>query len=426
MDTISEPLYSPKLLAEYFPKLSIVNVYVNFGVRTEFLKTIPKISVKNSCIFVSVNDSESKFSFSFEGLRFAVDEVNELPKFPQTIQNNLVHFRVIVKPEFISAGSHKAEVLSLDKSKSDQQNDLFKLSQNRISLKENEPYSVHCRSCDFALNKFDLIFDKIRQLPGSNWAERANEMWFCHPPGPDSCHKSGENSCGNGLANELNRMTLSSRDSRNIFEILSSPDLRSCFYGPTYWLVNSKIVDSVVPNVNNPTVSVCPNCEAEIGIFGTENAAKSVQLWDFGVVWKTKCETLENIGDLPLLNFKTTIFSCIYDTSVNLNCKVLVKSVSSQNSLILWSMESDTVTYLGSFENPDSENILISPKRLIKFLFLTNIDDKPLEYPWDVSEFDSQVTIPQKVFQAGVSQLLESSTSYLTDPNSFKCGYLDF
>jgi len=252
-------------------------------------------------------------------------------------------------------------------------------------------------------------------------------MWFCHPPGPEGCHhKSGGDSSGSGLANELNRMTLSGSDPRNIFEILSSPDLRSCFHGPTYWLVNSKIVDSVVPNINNPTVSVCPNCQEEIGIFGTESGAKSVQLWDFGIVWKTKSETFENISDISFLNFKTTIFSCIYDSSVNLTCKILVKSASSQNSLILWSMESDTVTYLGSFENSDSENILISPKRLVKFLFLTNTDDKPLEYPWDISEFDSQVTVPHKVFQAGVSQLLESSTLYLTDPNSFKCGYLDF
>jgi hypothetical protein len=382
----------------------------------------------------------------------------------QTLADKTGHFRLVTRPQNALSGSGRAEVISRNFQNSafdDGISNLLKNSLNDVALIEHNPYVVKCQKCESVLSgDIPLTFKKIRPLPGANWEENANDLWFCHHPHPpkEHCHTSADPSSsiaveitmsppntGTAVTEDLSNLRISQSPQRvSAYTEIRSPHKLACYYGPCYWAVNPinfpkvRTADPGDPSEASTVKSAfCSNCNLEVGLFRSD---RCLILWDYGVVWihgskftsSSESFGADTIDEKVEKNFKKAVFAALHEWAFNLTCKLLVNAVDLQESLFLWNIDRNLTVYEGSFDNNCNSNIL-SPMKVAKFMFCTISEGHPVDQsnPVNGKVFESggsdhQITVPSIVLKKGIEIMQTSSIVYLPTLDTLKCGYLTF
>jgi hypothetical protein len=426
------------ILANYLPAISVLNVSIIYpfpNVESSILRV-----QENSISFPSLND----LTITFEGIDF--ESETPMMKPVSVTRSTLFNYRLITKPPKSSSGSSVNEFIAKSADTHEEDEGLTKMRKYFLSspqpvVQENVQLSVSCRSCSNILGT-NITFKKVRALPSGNWDEKANDLWFCHPPG----------GCGSGgHTHESNVETLTdsvkgthiSDDSpspKSIFDMIANPDPQTCLYNPCDWAVNRNLIQGKfeVCNVSGVDVIVCTNCKSELGSVFSE---KCVSLWDFGVVWLKEDEEIQlkeksSCTDKAVENFKRSLFAHISELSFSPPpCQFIIKSSSNPKSqAFLWNTDRNMLVYHSYFQTHLSSELKISPVKVAKFMFLQTSSNGNFETsnPYeeslisDVEKDDSvHLFIPDAVYEAGMNYLNEKSNFYAFS-SGFRCGFLPY
>ena len=397
---LSQPIIA---IAEFLPKLSVINLFIcNLNSSSEIVVGERSIRV-------------SKFNIVlyFENIRFVQPDSPKV-----TFVQSTLHCRLIVQPVQTVSGSFATQII--EKSSSAYESTLkhlFTASQNEMILTENEFYSVQCRSCSQHLVS-NISFVKIRQLPGFSWEERANDLWYCHPPHEHEHKHPKTEDCINTVTEQVKKINLE-ETSRNIISILTSPDHNMCLYGPCFWIIHKKhIQDTLVRCTGVSSVAVCSDCKSEVGIFTSD---QSIQLWNSGIIWTKDTSTgpLKEIENPALEDFKKIVCSIIRESTNLFTCKFLLKCVDSDEGIFLWNLDRNLTIFTTTLNASGEEvSLKLKPQRSVKLMFSTTLHDPFIDF----SDLDQQVTVPNRVFVAGLIAL--QTTSSYSSETSLKSGYL--
>lgn len=416
-----------KILAEYLPRLSLVSLYVTLNRAAgdeEGTSVIDlKILVTHDSISIPVLDI---YSLQFFGIKF-VPQRSLLR--PTSSNKNVFYFRIIANPPFESLGSAEAELLPSSDEFDDGMSIMLKYSANHFIPLENCRYDITCQSCG---NCFvpEAVFKTIRQMPGLNWEEKATDLW-CHPP---ACTVNSES------ADFKNSHTPNPTSRKTVFEMLSCPELHSCYYSTTFYAISSKIIQGVSTEVNDP--ARCFQCKNEIGCWYSKDC---IHLWDYGVKWMPQnvhptpnvaahCSILQNEAHLKLLqNFKRSVFACICEWSYSSICQFVLKSSIGDDSILLWSSDKNLTIFQTEFcVRGTTADLVLKPEKVAKFLFLqkqsaenSTCTNNSTMLPVG-SSYLEVLTIPGRVFQAGIKKLIETSELFLDTEQILKCGFLSY
>jgi len=430
-----------EVFAEHLPRLSILNLYLKF--QTE-VKDNVAISVHKNCSAISIQPFD--FNIRFDGILFE----NEGEVKPSMNCKSVLTFRLVTRPIESGLGSSQVEFMSssgiphnlFEDEGLNKMRKYFLHSPQEI-VSEGVLLNVNCRNCQNILGS-NIIFSKVRALPAGNWDEKANDFWYCHPPG-GSCGHSDNSSALDSVANSLKAVKIADENlqtSNGIFDILNNPDPNTCLFSPCYWAVNKSIIPLCAVDkdreYNQGKKIVCVSCSSEIGMKFSENC---YHIWDFGVVW-SKPDNIDKINvacvrDRAVDNFKRSIFSHIYELSYSPICQFIVKSCfNPRSSLFMWNSDRDLSAYETGVNYPLSDDLVLPQQKVAKFLFSETNEsngefnvNSPFEQNLikDVEKDDSLVLlVPDTVLKFGKLHLQKSSAFYATPASSFQCGYLKF
>jgi len=409
-DPISKPNITqsrpPTVLAEYYPTLSIMHIYLTSN------DVSPETSLTVAEDGRSLISTYPQLQISFENISIEKNDIccDLLPHPPSEPSSRTLHARLVVTSTQNTVGSSAVELFKNPlKSEEDMLKRLFSWSQNPISISEVDSYAIHCFNCKFRLGD-NVHFQKVRQLPGYYWEHRANEMWFCHLPHPaesTSCHpppagdssSADKHATGEMLDKSLLKLSLNSSCCKeNVFQLTLDPDPNLLLYGTYYWIMNSKHLKI---HREQDTAS-CGQCGEEIGSFLSPS---SVQVWTYAVSWLEA--GLHAIRpDTPLSSFQRIICAVIRESEYY-RPKILLKSYDGKASVFLWTWNADASVFMRSGDRTiktpggiDTEEYEGS----MKFMMATVADTIDLDV-------DVSLTIPSKVFEAGLAALIRLPVS---------------